>query len=218
MAGSYGPERAAEFRRWAAQPGQVLAAPDGTAFVHLAWLWDCRYATFTTVLADGALVQTLHAWGADPVWPMRLAARYAATDRLTEQLVMATDPDAEVVEGGIAEVCAAHRRRVSAAGVPVTDHSSAADFVAVYEGESRVRSAWGRRMQVAAAVLGFLVVLVPFLAVSVALGQAPWWVDLTVLFVAGLAFREVFLRLWVRARRWRWLRPSFCAPLPGTPA
>ena len=30
-------------------PGQVLAAPDGTAFVLLAWLWDCRYATFTTV-------------------------------------------------------------------------------------------------------------------------------------------------------------------------
>lgn len=32
----------------------MFAAPDGTAFVQLSWLWDCRYACFTTVLADGA--------------------------------------------------------------------------------------------------------------------------------------------------------------------
>lgn len=214
MADTYGPEHAADFARWAARPSQVFVAPDRTAYAQLDWMWDCRYAVLTTVLADGTIVQTLHAWGADPVWPKRLAARYGATDRLTEQLAMATDPGARVVEGGIAATWAAHRRRVSEMGAPVADHSSVADFVAVYEAESRARSVWSRRVQVAAGVLAFLLVLVPFLAVSVALGEQPWWVDVAVLLAAGLAFRETFLRLWMRARRWRRLRPAFRAPVP----
>jgi hypothetical protein len=210
---SYG-DRAAEFARRAIEPGQVFAAPDGTAYAHLAWLWECRYAMFTTVRADGTLVQTMTEWGADPVWPRRLARFWSTTDRHTEQLVLATDRAAEVVDG-VGVAWSAHAARVAAHGVPVPVHTDLHDFVAIWTAESHARSRWTARVQWVAGVLAFLVVLVPFVVTGILLGRQPWWVDAAVIVVAGLLTLSLFLRVWLRVRRWRGLRPAFRAPVPG---
>ena len=213
MAASYG-DRASEFEHWATQPGQVFAAPDRTAYAQLAWLWDCRYATFSTVLADGTLIQTMTAWGADPVWPDHIAAHYAGTDRHSEQLVLATDRDVAVADG-VDEAWAVHRRRVMAAP-SVPEHANLDDFVAIWAAESRARSTWTTRVQVVAGVMAFLIVAVPFLVVSALLGEQPWFVDAAVVLGAGICVLPVFGHLWLRTRRWRGLRPAFRAPVPGS--
>jgi hypothetical protein len=70
-------------------------------------------------------------------------------------------------------------------------------------------------VQWVAGVLAFLVVLVPFVVTGVLLGRQPWWVDAAVIVVAGLLTLSLFLRVWLRVRRWRGLRPAFRAPVPG---
>lgn len=212
-AASYG-VRGREFEHWAAQPGQVLTAPDHTAFAQLAWLWECRYATFTTVLADGRVLQTMTEWGADPVWPTALASHYRTTDRHTEQLVLATDPQAQVVAGA-QDAWETHCRRVSATAAAVPQHTELADFVAIWSAESRARSTWTTRVQVVAGLLAFALVAVPFFVVSTLLGRQPWWIDAVVVVSAGVCVLPVFGRLWLRTRRWRRLRPTFRAPVPG---
>ena len=215
MAASYGEHRE-EFAAWGRQPGQVFVAPDGTAYVQLAWLWDCRYAVFTSVLADGSLVQTCTSWDADPRWPTTLARHYARlTDRRTEQLVLTTDPRAAVVEGEVEAVWAAHRARLAAAPVASADHTSLEDFVELYAAESRARATWAQRSRVLAFVSAFLVLLVPYVALAVALGEQPWWVDAGLVLAAGAAVTVLYLRLWLRMRTWRRLRPRFRAPVPG---
>ena len=212
LAPSYG-DRAEEFAHWAVQPGQVFAAPDGTAYAQLAWLWECRYAAFTTICADGRLIQTVTAWGADPLWPATLAPFYRWTDRRTEQLVLATDPDAEVVEG-VGPAWASHRSRVATAG-PGASHAQLEDFVSVWAAESAARSAWSTRTQLAAAVIAFVIVAL-VIAVGFALvGPQPWWMHGAVGVIAAVAVIPVFVRTWMRSRRWRWLRRRFRAPVPA---
>lgn len=219
MAAAYGPEHREEFAARGRQPGQVFAAPDGTAYVQLAWLWACRYGMFTSVLADGSLVQTCTSWDADPRWPTSLAKHYAGTtDRRTEQLVLATDPDATVVEGDVQRVWAAHQDRLAAVPGTFPDHTSLPDFVDVYAAESRNRAAWARRIRVLAFLSAFAITFVPYLLITVALGDQPWWVDGGVVLTAGLATISLYLPLWLRLRTWRRLRPHFLAPVPATRA
>lgn len=212
-AASYG-NRHGEFRRWAARPSQVFTSPDHTAFAQLAWLWDCSYATFTTVLTDGRMLQTTTEWGADPVWPTALATHYRTTTRHAEQQLLATDLDVQVV-AGIEAAWVAHSHRVSAAGVMVPRHTDLVDFVAIWSAESAARSVWTTRAQLVAFVLAFLVVLVPFFVVSALLGAQPGWVDAVVVVVAGVCVLPVFRYFWLRTRRWRRLRSTFRAPVPG---
>ena len=212
-AASYGP-RGQEFRDRAVEPGQVFTDPDRTAFVQLAWLWDCRYAAFTTVLPGGRVVQTMTEWGADPVWPTSLAPHYGRTDRHIEQLVLATDPDAQVV-AGVEEAWWVHSQRLSSSGERVPQHAELADFVAIWTAESASRTAWSTRMQLVAFLISFLTVAVPLLVVSTVLGPQPWWVDAAVVVVAVVCVLPVFNRVWLRSRRWRGLRPTFRAPVPG---
>lgn len=216
IAASYGGEHAGTFARRAAEPSQVLASPDGTAFVVLAWLWECRYATFTTVLADGRLLQTSVDWEADPVWPQALAAHYhRTTDRHTEQLVLATDLGTRIVAGGVEEAWEQHRARVAAAPGPVPDHTSLTDLVRICTAESAARSTWVRRVQVASGLLTFLVLLVPYVAASRLLGHQPWWIDAALIGVFAGLFVILNTRVWLRVRRWRRLRPAFRAPVPS---
>ena len=167
---SYG-ERAEEFAEWAVRPSQVFAAPDHSAFAHLAWLWDCRFACFSTVLADGRVLQTMTDWGSVLVWPTQLARHRARVDRHTEQLALATDRDAGVVEG-IPGAWDDHRDRVSAAREAVPPHERLDDS--------------SRSGVDAAVVLGAAVLTLP-----------------------------LYVRIWLRVRRWRGLRPRFRAPVPG---
>jgi len=213
MAASYG-AWGPLFEHWAAQPGQVLTAPDHTAFAQLSWLWDCRHATFTTVLADGRVLQTMTAWGADPVWPTAIASRYRTSYRHTEQLVLATDLDAQVV-AGVEDAWEAHSRRVSTTAAKVPPHADLADFVAIWSAESRARSAWTTRVQVVAGFVAFVAVAVPFFVVSALLGAQPWWIDAVVVALAAVCVLPVFGQLWLRTRRWRRLRPRFRPPVPG---
>lgn len=210
---SYG-DRAEELAEWAVRPSQVFAAPDHSAFAQLAWLWDCRFACFSTVLADGRVLQTMTDWGSVPAWPTQLARHRARTDRHTEQLVLATDRDARVVEG-VRGAWDVHRARTSAAREAVPAHERLDDFVALWTAESRVRSRWTGRTRWVAGIMAFLVVLVPFVAVSVALGPQPWWVDTAVVLGAAVLTLPLYIRIWLRVRRWRGLRPRFRAPVPG---
>jgi len=216
LARQYG-ERADEFVRWAAVPGQVLASPDRTTFAHLAWLWDCRYGTLTTVLADGSLVQTTADWRIQPPRPTALPDHVGALDPSTEQLSMTSDPHTVIVSGTGQDLWAAHRARldgVSSTGVPT--HTDIGDFVAVYAAESRARSRWSRRLQAVAFLLAFGTVLLPFLAVNWLLGPQAWWVDASVVVAAGLLTLSLFRRYWLRARRAPRLRPHVRVPVPGT--
>ena len=214
MARSYG-DRGADFATWVVEPGQVFASADATAFAQLAWLWDCRYACFSTVLDDGTIVQTMTEWGIDPEWPGLLARFQGLTDRHTEQLALATDRDAQVVDG-IPDAWATHQRRVVAAGAPVPRHDELADFVRLWSAESRVRSRWARRMDVVAGILAFLVAVLVLTVLLRALGVQPWWVQAAANLAAMVLCVALYLCLKVLVRGWRWLRPGFRAPVPGT--
>lgn len=216
IARQYG-ERADEFVQWAAVPGQVLASPDGTTFAHLAWLWDCRYATLTTVLADGSLVQTTADWEGQPPRPTALPDHVGTLDPSTEQLSMTSDPHTEIVPGTGHDLWAAHRARLDRLSpTDVPTHSDLGDFVAVYAAESRARSRWSGRLQVVGFLLAFGTVLLPFLAVSWFLGPRPWWVDASTVVAAGLVTLSLFRRYWLRARRSPGLRSDVRVPVPGT--
>jgi hypothetical protein len=216
IARGYGREHGAEFAAWARQPGQVFASPDGTAFAQLAWLWSCRYCVFTTVLADGTLVQTCTEWDADPRWPATLARFYTrTTDRHTEQLVLATDRRAAVVTGDALAAWSAHRERLAATAAPIPEHSALQDFVDFYVAESRARATWARRIHVVSFLAAFVPLLAPFFLVSAVLGDQPWWIDLAILLASALVFLALHQQLWLRVRTWRFLRPRFRAPVPG---
>jgi hypothetical protein len=217
MAGAYDQAVGDEFARQARLPSQVLAAPDGSAFVQLAWLFGCRYAVFSTVLADGRLLQTCLDWEADPAWPRALARHYRTTDRRTEQLVLATDRDATVVEGGAGRAWETHRERVADPGLQMREHARLEDFVGLYAAESRARSTWNRRVRVVSFLIAFLVVLVPFQVFTVVVGSQPWWVDAAAVGVAGVLAVWLYLVVWLRVRTVRWLRPPFLAPAPAGP-
>lgn len=208
-------KHAAEFARRAVEPGQVFAAPDGTAFVQLAWLWDCRCAVFTSVRGDGRILQTMTDWEAAPRWPTGLARHYdRTTDVHREQLVLATDLDAQVVPDGVLAAWGVHRDRLSTLPAP-PPHTSLGDFVRIHAAESRARSSWTSRVRVVSWILAFAFVLVPFEVVTLALGPQPWWTDLGMLAGAGLLFLTAYLPIWLRLRLWRRLRPRFRAPVPG---
>jgi hypothetical protein len=212
----YGGEHGPEFMAWSRQPGQVFAAPDGTAFAQLAWLWRCRYGMLTTVLADGTLLQTCTAWEADPRWPTSLARFYSrTTDRHTEQLLLATDRQAAVVEGDAHAAWAVHRKRLAATTSPIPEHTVLQDFVDFYVAESRARSRWVRRVRVVAFLAAFVPLLVCFLLVSAALGEQPWWIDLAIVLASALVCLALYQQAWFRVRTWRGLRPRFRAPVPG---
>ena len=213
VAKTYG-DGASEFERWAREPGQVLSSPDGTTFVQLAWLWDCRYATFTSVLGDGRIVQTMTDWDAAPRWPTSLGRRHRTLDVHREQQILATDLDVRVVPGDALATWRVHQERL--AGLPAPPpHVALADFARIQAAESRARSSWARRVQVVSFLLCFVLLLVPFVAVSAALGRQPWWVDLGVLATTGLLFMGVYVPIWSRVRGWRGLRRRFRAPVPG---
>ena len=215
MSRSYGPTRGPEFARWAREPLQVFAAPDGSTFAMLGWLWECRYAVFTSVLPDGRVLDTMTAWGSDPVWPRALARSYSrTTDTHTEQLILATDLEAQVVPGTLDAAWQVHRERLTALE-HVPDHVALSDFADVYTAESRARSRWVRRVQVVTGMIAFAAVVVPYVPASMAMAQQPWWMTIGLVVVALLVALAANQWLWFRVRRWRWLRPRFRAPVPG---
>ncbi|MBL0748026.1 hypothetical protein [Nocardioides baculatus] len=210
MAQPYG-NRAEEFAVWAARPGQVFAAPDGTAFAQLAWLWDCHYGCFTTHVPDGSVIQTLTAWGSDPVWPGLLSRFRWLTTRSTEQMVLATDPEAQVIEG-VEAAWTAHQRRLAGIGRPLPQHGDLGRFVQVHAAESEIRLQWARRMEGMAVVLAFMFTVLALAMVGRAIGPQPWWVFLSTSAVGMLLAVYLYLCFKIRARRWRWLKPRFRTP------
>lgn len=196
----------------------MLAAPDETAFVRLAWFWAGRYAEMSTVLPDGRLVTTSTDWGIDPAWPRQIRRWYAATtDRHREQsLWLSPSCSARIVDGPAAELWSAHRAHVvdlSGDGAAPSGHRTLEDAIAVYDAGQTSRMRSNARAQRLSQLAGFLVacallvpltvMLRPGFATSVAMIGAGW-----------LLWVVVQKQLWLRARHWRWLRPRFRAPVP----
>lgn len=205
------------FREWGGRPYQVLAAPDGTAFVRLGWFWSGRYAEFSTVLPDGRLVTTLTDWGVDPAWPRQIRRWYAATtDRHSEQhLWCAPSASARVVDGSAADLWSAHRAQVAdvQGGAAPSWHHGLVDALALYDAAQSSRNRSARRARLLAGLLGFLVALVPVVALSAVL--LPGFAASVVLGLVGWVVCVVAQKqLWLRARHWLWLHPRFIAPVP----
>jgi hypothetical protein len=197
---------------------QVMVAPDGTAFVRMAWFWAGTYAEVSTVLPDGRVVTTALDWGIDPAWPRRMRRQFeATTDRRREQeLWWAPSTSLRLVEGGAAELWAAHRAHVAAvhgaAAVPV--HARLADAVGVYDAAQACRMRAVVRSSRLAAVVALVIGAVLLVASHAILRPTFGW-GLLLGMPATLLVLAVFQPLWLRCRHRRWLYPVLRAPVPG---
>lgn len=205
------------FREWGGRPYQVLAAPDGTAFVRLAWFWTGRYAEVSTVLPDGRLVTTSTDWGIDPAWPRQIRRWYAATtDRHREQQLWGSPScSAKVVDGTPGDVWSAHRAQVAdvQGGAAPSWHHRLVDALALYDAAQASRNRSARRVRLLAGLFGFLVALVPVVALAAVL--LPGFGASVVLGLVGYVVCVVAQKqLWLRARHLLWLHPRFIAPVP----
>jgi hypothetical protein len=224
LAAGYAPGDREEFRTHAARPAQVLASPDGTAFVLLAWFWSMPWAEVTTVLPDGGLVTTQADWGADPAWPRNVRRWYAATtDRRREQLLWAAPSrSVRVVDGDADRLWAVHRdhvREVAGRTDDVPPHRDLASAVALHDAAQACRQRLAARAQVVAWVAGLLVavgLVAPASAFSLAQGGPSWQVGVILVLSGWVVWNTVQKHAWLRARHWRWLRRRLRAPLPAS--
>ena len=114
-AAAYPKERRLEYCEQRAVPSVVLASPDGSAFVVVAWWWGMPDVRIRTALDDGSVVETLRAWDRDPVWPSGRRAIHRHGDLREEQLMFNVPDGGRVVTlaGGTAtDLWEAHRRSV----------------------------------------------------------------------------------------------------------
>jgi hypothetical protein len=193
------------------RPAQVMAAPDGTAFVRLAWFWSGTYAELSTVLPCGRVVTTALDWGVDPAWPRVLRKRYdATTDRRREQVLWwASSRSLRIVDGDAAALWDAHREHVAdvhrdAAALPV--HARLEDAVATYDAAQACRMRAAGRSRLLAAAASLLAGAVLLIALQVVLRPTLGWALLLGVPATILAL-AVHQPLWLRLRHWRRLHP-----------
>ena len=210
MAADYTPAERAQFLR-GDRPAQVLAAPDGTAFVRLDWFWSGTYAEMSTVLPGGGVVTTALDWGVDPAWPRVLSKRYAATtDRRREQVLWwASSRSLRIVDGDAADLWAAHQEHVAdvhrgAGALPA--HARLEDAVAMHDAAQACRMRAAGRSRLLAAAASLLAGAVLLVVLQAVLRPTLGWalllgVPATVLVLA------VHQPLWLRLRHWRRLHP-----------
>lgn len=77
---TYDPSQARDFLDHCDVPATVLRAPDGTAFVDIAWFWDSPSVRFRTELADGAVAETHRRWTFRPGLPLILEEHWTNFD------------------------------------------------------------------------------------------------------------------------------------------
>ena len=218
LAAGYAQDDREQFLAWAGRPNQVLAAPDGTAFVRLGWFWSGDYAEVVTVLPDGTMVTTTAEWGIDPAWPKQIRRWYAATtDRLREQeLWSSPSSSSKVVAGTAADLWSAHRAHVlrfRGGEKPVTAHDQLPDAIAVFDATQACRQRSAGRATLVAAIVSFVLVATYLLVMNIAF--RPSNVGHVLLVASGVVLVVVTQKqLWLRFRHWRWLRPRFRAPVP----
>jgi hypothetical protein len=193
------------------RPAQVMAAPDGSAFVRLAWFWSGTYAEMTTVLPGGGVVTTAIDWGVDPAWPRVLRKRYAATtDSRREQVLWwASSTSLRIVRGDATELWDAHRAHVAdvhpeTAHLPA--HARLEDAVATYDAAQACRMRAAGRSRLLAAAASLLAGAVLLVVLQVVLRPTLGWALLLGVPATVLAL-AVHQPLWLRLRHWRRLHP-----------
>jgi hypothetical protein len=224
LAADYTPADGAELLRNDG-PAQVMAAPDGSAFVRMAWFWSGTYAEMSTVRPCGRVVTTALDWGVDPAWPRALRRSYtASTDSRREQVLWwAPSASLRIVRGGAAELWAAHRQHVAEVhqdADPLPVHARLEDAVVMYDAAQacRTRSAARSRLLAVGAALLVGVVLMALVAMlQVVLRPAPGWALLLAV-PPALAVLLLHRPLWLRLRHWRRLHPLLRVPVPSAPA
>jgi hypothetical protein len=221
LAADYAPADGAELLRNDG-PAQVMAAPDGSAFVRMAWFWSGTYAEMSTVLPSGRVVTTAIDWGVDPAWPRALSRRYAATTDSRREQVLWWAPSASlrIVRGGAAELWEAHRGHVAQVhrdGVALPAHARLEDAVVMYDAAQacRMRSAArSRLLAVVTSLLAGVVLMVLLVALQVLLRPPAGWALLLAVPPALLVL-VLHQPVWLRLRHWRRLHPVLRAPVPG---
>jgi hypothetical protein len=224
LAAGYAPDDRRQFVANGQRPAQVLASPDGTAFVRLGWFWSMRWAEVTTVLADGGLVTTAADWGGDPAWPRTIRRWYSrTTDRRREQVLWAAPSrSARVVDGDADRIWAEHRAHVRDVAGPDADlppHVDLASAVAVHDAAQECRIRMAGRAQVLSWLAGLLVAVglvstVP--ALTLAQRGPSWQAGVALVLVGYVVWNAVQKQVWLRARHWRRLCPRLRAPLPAS--
>ena len=210
LAAGYAPADGAELLR-GDRPAQVMAAPDGSAFVRMAWFWSGTYAEMSTVLPSGRVVTTALDWGVDPAWPRASSRRYAATTDSRREQVLWWAPSASlrIVRGGAAELWDAHREHVAeahrdAAALPV--HARLEDALAMYDAAQDCRMRAAGRSRLLAATASLLAGAVLLVVLQVVLRPTLGWALLLGVPATVLAL-AVHQPLWLRLRHWRRLHP-----------
>jgi len=212
LAADYGPEDRDRLIAAEQVPTVVLAAPDGSAFADVDWLWGGPSVRIRTLSTDGRLVSTHRAWEFMPPWPVKLQRATRFRTLMGEQrLSAARGRSLEIVrEADAATLWEAHRAHLTRAGAEPEPHDTVAGYIRLSERaiEHELRSA--ERMPVASlavgiAVLGVFLTLALLLvpAASSALGGVA-------LLVSGIALVWLLqfpIVAWVRYVRW--IRPRF---------
>lgn len=221
LAKGYPPGRRELFTEHAPIPSDVLRAPDGSAFVDVAWFWGWPSVRFRSLLTTGALVETVRRWDGMPPWPRSMARCYRYADVEHEMTRSATsDRSILAADGSPAELWEAHREHVAAyekqGGAPVRHESLESALWLTrraYEHDDAVVTRANR----AVTILVVLVSLLAGAATDPVLEGPPSYLVLGPMAMVALV---LLVAPWAQIRLWYlpWLRPSFRDVAVRTPS
>lgn len=215
LANGYTPAERDLFLEHASLPADVLCAPDGSAFVEVAWFWGWPSVRVRTVTTTGCLVETLRRWDAMPPWPVSMARAHRHADVDPEMRRSATgsaDRSIRVVTGGPAELWTAHQEHLATQALGHGGTPARHETV----GQALWLTARAHEHDLACLTRANRVLLALVTLVAVALGvvSAPLFDSLLVYLLVGPVSIMALLSLlgpWAQTRLWyvRWIRPSF---------
>ena len=212
LAKGYPPGQRELFKEHAPIPSDVLVAPDGSAFVDVAWFWGWPSVRFRSLTMTGAMVETVRRWDAMPPWPRSMGRSYRYASVEQEMTRSATgDRSILAADGSPAELWEAHRAHLAAyekqGGAPVRHESLESALWLTrraYEHDDAVVTRANRAVTLLTVLVCLLVgaATAPVLdGLLSSLVVGPMVVGAVVLVVAP----------WAQIRLWylRWIRPSF---------
>jgi len=212
LARGYPPDQRELFTERAPIPSDVLRAPDGSAFVDVAWFWGWPSVRFRSLMTTGALVETVRRWDGMPPWPRSKHRSYRYADVEHEMTRSATsDRSILTADGSPAELWEAHRAQLAAqqkqGGAPVR-HESLESALWLTRRAYEHDDAVVRRANRAVVILIFPVCFVLGAAAALVLDVLLYYF---VLVPTAIGVLMLVVLPWAQVRLWylRWIRPSF---------